>query len=53
MLQENLSHFLLGLDIVGLIGCNISEHTQRQLGVTSEQSQVSIGDSDTELLGCS
>lgn len=47
VVQIYVSHFLLGLDVVGLLGGNVSEHAQRQLGVATQQGQVRVGNSDT------
>lgn len=50
VIQIYVGHLLLGLDIVGLLRGDVSEHAQRKLGVATQQSQVSIGDGDTQLL---
>lgn len=49
MIQIYVGHLLLGLDVV-VLQRSVSEHAQCQLGVAVQQSQVSIGDSDTQLL---
>lgn len=50
VVQINVSHFLLGLDVVGLLRRDVSEHAKRQLRISSQQGQVSVGYGHTELL---
>lgn len=50
VVQIYVSHFLLGLDVVGLLRRDVPEHAQRQLRISSQQGQVSVGYGHTELL---
>lgn len=53
VVQIYACHFLLGLDVIGLLRGNISEHAQCQFCIATQQSEVRISNSDTQLLRCS